>query len=92
MDLGCSKRTELERREHLWEITRYAWERFRANGFDINATESPIIPLMVRDTKKALTIVTLAYQQGVFITPVIAPAVPEKDVLIRFALMATHQK
>ena len=84
--------SEPERLEHLWDITRYAWKRFRENGFDINATESPIIPLMVRDTNKALQIVTLAYEQGVFITPVIAPAVPEKDVLIRFALMATHQK
>ena len=37
-----------------------------------------------------MTIVRMAYDQGVFITPVIAPAVPEKDVLIRFALMATH--
>ena len=44
----------------------------------------------MRDTIKAMTIVKLAYEQGVFITPVIAPAVPEKDVLIRFALMATH--
>ena len=84
--------SEPARLEHLWDITRYAWKRFRENGFDINATESPIIPLMVRDTNKALQIVTLAYEQGVFITPVIAPAVPEKDVLIRFALMATHQK
>ena len=84
--------SEPERLEHLWDITRYAWKRFRENGFDINATESPIIPLMVRDTNKALQIVTLAYEQGVFIPPVIAPAVPEKDVLIRFALMATHQK
>lgn len=83
---------EPERREHLWEITRYAWEQFRSHGFDINATESPIIPLMVRDTQKALQIVVMAEQVGVFITPVIAPAVAEKDVLIRFALMATHQK
>ena len=37
-----------------------------------------------------MAVVTLAYRMGVFITPVIAPAVPEKDVLIRFALMATH--
>ena len=37
-----------------------------------------------------MKIVRLAYEKGVFITPVIAPAVPEKDVLIRFALMATH--
>ena len=78
--------------ERLWDITRYAHAKFRENGFDINATQSPIIPLMVRDTRKAMQIVTLAYNEGVFITPVIAPAVPEKDVLIRFALMATHTK
>ncbi|MGN1226016.1 MAG: aminotransferase class I/II-fold pyridoxal phosphate-dependent enzyme [Candidatus Cryptobacteroides sp.] len=83
---------EPERLEHLWDITRYAWEQFRSHGFDINATQSPIIPLMVRDTTKALTAVRLAYEEGVFITPVIAPAVAEKDVLIRFALMATHTK
>lgn len=83
---------EPERREHLWDVTRYSWKCFRENGFDINATESPIIPLMVRDTLKAMQIVTMAYQEGVFITPVIAPAVPESDVLIRFALMATHQR
>ncbi|MGM9788561.1 MAG: aminotransferase class I/II-fold pyridoxal phosphate-dependent enzyme [Candidatus Cryptobacteroides sp.] len=83
---------EPERLEHLWDITRYAWEQFRNHGFDINATQSPIIPLMVRDTTKALTVVRLAYEEGVFITPVIAPAVAEKDVLIRFALMATHTK
>ena len=83
---------EPKRLEHLWDITRYAWKKFRDNGFDINATQSPIIPLMVRDTTKALTVVKLAYEEGVFITPVIAPAVAEKDVLIRFALMATHTK
>ena len=83
---------EPERREHLWDTTRYAWKCFRENGFDINLTESPIIPLMVRDTIKALSLVEEAYRQGVFITPVIAPAVPEKDVLIRFALMATHER
>ncbi len=84
--------TEPQRIEHLWDITHYAWKKFRDNGFDINATQSPIIPLMVRDTRKAMQIVTLAYNEGVFITPVIAPAVPEKDVLIRFALMATHTR
>lgn len=81
---------EPERIENLWKVTKYAHKAFRDNGFDINATVSPIIPLMVRDTNKALAIVEAAYREGVFITPVIAPAVPEKDVLIRFALMATH--
>ena len=81
---------EPERRENLWKVTRHAQEAFKANGFDTGHTQSPIIPLFVRDTLKAMKIVKLAYEAGVFITPVIAPAVPEKDVLIRFALMATH--
>jgi len=81
---------EPERRENLWKVTRHAQEAFKANGFDTGHTQSPIIPLFVRDTFKAMTIVKMAYEAGVFITPVIAPAVPEKDVLIRFALMATH--
>ncbi len=81
---------EPERREHLWDLTNHAHKAFKDAGFDIGHTQSPIIPLFVRDTFKAMTIVKLAYEQGVFITPVIAPAVPEKDVLIRFALMATH--
>ena len=81
---------EPERRENLWKVTRHAQEAFKAAGFDTGHTESPIIPLFVRDTFKAMTVVRLAYERGVFITPVIAPAVPENDVLIRFALMATH--
>lgn len=81
---------EPERIENLWKVTRHAQEAFKTNGFDTGHTQSPIIPLFVRDTEKAMTIVKLALDEGVFITPVIAPAVPEKDVMIRFALMATH--
>ena len=81
---------EPERRENLWKVTNHAHKAFQDAGFDIGHTETPIIPLFVRDTIKAMKIVRMAYERGVFITPVIAPAVPEKDVLIRFALMATH--
>ncbi len=81
---------EPERRENLWKVTRHAQKAFKEAGFDTGHTETPIIPLFVRDTIKAMQIVRAAYEQGVFITPVIAPAVPENDVLIRFALMATH--
>ena len=82
--------SEPERRENLWKVTRHAQQAFKAAGFDTGRTESPIIPLFVRDTFKAMAVVRMAYERGVFVTPVIAPAVPEKDVLIRFALMATH--
>lgn len=81
---------EPERLEHLWTLTNHAHKAFKAAGFDTGRTQTPIIPLFVRDTRKAMAIVRMAYDQGVFITPVIAPAVPESDVLIRFALMATH--
>lgn len=83
--------SEPQRREHLWEITKYAQNAFKANGFDIGHTQTPIIPLFVRDSIKAMKIVKRAYEKGIFITPVVSPAVPEKDVLIRFALMATHK-
>ena len=81
---------EPERVEYLWKLTHYAHKAFRDAGFDIGHTQSPIIPLFVRDTEKALAVVSLALAEGVFVTPVIAPAVPQEDVLIRFALMATH--
>jgi len=81
---------EPERRENLWKVTRHAHAAFKEAGFDTGRTESPIIPLFVRDTLKAMTVVRKAYERGIFVTPVIAPAVPENDVLIRFALMATH--
>ena len=84
--------TEPERIENLWDVTHYAQESFKARGFDTGHTQSPIIPLFVRDTTKALMIVKLALDEGVFITPVIAPAVPQDSVLIRFALMATHTR
>jgi len=82
--------SEPERLDHLWELTRHAHAEFKARGFDIGHTQSPIIPLFVRDFKKCLTAVKMALDEGVFITPVIPPAVPEDSVIIRFALMATH--
>ena len=83
---------EPERISHLWDITNFAHEEFVRRGFDIGTTESPIFPLYVRDTEKCLTAVRDALDEGVFITPVIPPAVPQDSVIIRFALLATHSK
>ena len=81
---------EPERIRHLWNLTNHAHSLFRERGFDIGHTQSPIIPLFVRDMEKCLTAVKMALDEGVFVTPVIPPAVPENSVIIRFALMATH--
>ena len=82
--------SEPERIEHLWALTRHAHAAFKERGFDIGHSQSPIIPLFVRDLQKCLTAVKMAFDEGVFITPVIPPAVPEDSVIVRFALMATH--
>lgn len=83
---------EPERIEALWDVTNYALERFRENGFEIGDTQSPIIPLYVRDTDKTFMVTKLAFEEGVFINPVIPPACAPQDTLVRFALMATHTK
>ena len=64
--------------------------RFREEGFEIGDTESPIIPLYVRDVDKTFIVTKLAFDNGVFINPVIPPACAPQDTLVRFALMATH--
>lgn len=81
---------EPERIEKLWAVTKYALRRFREEGFEIGDTESPIIPLYVRDATKTFVVTKLAYDNGVFINSVIPPACAPKDTLVRFALMATH--
>ena len=83
---------EPERQENLWKITNYALECFRQAGFEIGETESPIIPLYVRDTEKTFLSTKMAFDEGVFINPVIPPACAPQDTLLRFALMATHTK
>ncbi len=83
-------KSEPERIEDLWKVTRYALRRFREEGFEIGETESPIIPLYVHDVEKTFLITKLAYDAGVLINPVIPPACAPQDTLVRFALMATH--
>ena len=81
---------EPERIEALWDVTRYALKRFREEGFEIGDTESPIIPLYVRDPEKTFVATARAFEEGVFINPVIPPACAPQDTLVRVALMATH--
>ena len=81
---------EPQRIEALWDVTRYALKRFREAGFEIGETESPIIPLYVRDTEKTFVATARAFEEGVFINPVIPTACAPQDTLVRVALMATH--
>lgn len=81
---------EPERIKNLRALTHYARNRFNALGFDTGKSESPIIPLFIRDDIKALQMAKRLLEEGVFINPVVSPAVPREECIIRFSLMATH--
>ena len=83
---------EPERQEHLWEITNYALENFRAMGCEIGHTSTPIIPIFIRDDYKTFHVTRDLLDEGVFVNPVVTPAVAPQDTLIRYSLMATHTK
>ena len=84
--------SEPERQENLWALTNYALEGFRNMGCEIGHTETPIIPLYIRDNYKTFTITRDLLEEGIFVNPVVSPAVAPHDTLIRFSLMATHTK
>ena len=83
---------EPERQEHLWAITNYALEQFRNMGCEIGHTSTPIIPLFIRDDYKTFKVTRDLLDEGVFVNPVVTPAVAPQDTLIRYSLMATHTK
>lgn len=82
--------SEPERIEQLWANTRYAKQLLLDEGFEIGPTESPIIPVYIRDNYKTFMVTKLLQEDGIFVNPVVSPAVPSDASLIRFSLMATH--
>ena len=83
---------EPERISHLWEITALALSGLKAAGFDTGKSETPIIPLFIRDDIKSLQLTMKLLDEGIFVNPVVSPAVPREDCLIRYSLMATHTR
>ncbi|MDP4187882.1 MAG: pyridoxal phosphate-dependent aminotransferase family protein [Bacteroidota bacterium] len=84
--------SEPERIQHLWDISHFALDSFKNMGFDTGHSETPIIPLFVRDNTKTLELTKMLLDEGIFVNPVLSPAVKKEDTLIRFSLMATHTK
>ena len=61
-------------------------------GCEIGHTETPIIPLFIRDNNLTFLITRELLDEGIFVNPVVSPAVAPNDTLIRFSLMATHTR
>jgi 8-amino-7-oxononanoate synthase len=81
---------EPERREHLWSITRRLQEGLRGMGYDIGATTTPIVPVLIGPMDKTFIFWRKLYDAGVFTNPVVAPAVPPSQCRLRTSLIATH--
>jgi len=81
---------EPERRDRLWEITRKMRDAFQGMGYDTCTSETPIIPLIIGDMEKAFMMRKILFDAGIFVNPVVPPAVPPDQTLIRTSFMATH--
>lgn len=81
---------EPERIDRLWANTNYAKKLLIEAGFEIGHPESPILPIYIRDNEKTFLITNILQNNGIFVNPVVSPAVPSDASLIRFSLMATH--
>ncbi|WP_242917848.1 serine palmitoyltransferase [Pontibacter liquoris] len=82
--------SEPERIARLWANTRYANTLLRAAGLDLGPTETPIIPIYVRDNDHTFLVTKVLQDNGIFVNPVVAPAVPANATLLRLSIMATH--
>ncbi|MDY0343677.1 MAG: pyridoxal phosphate-dependent aminotransferase family protein [Lentimicrobium sp.] len=83
---------EPERREKLWENTNYARHRLQRYGFDIGESQTPIIPIFIGDDQNTFTIATLLMAQGVYVNPIVHPAIGKDEAMLRFSLMSTHTR
>ena len=81
---------ETWRKDALWANTKRAKDAFVKAGFEVGPTETPIIPLYVRDNFKTFKLTRMLMDDGIFVNPVVSPAVRSEDTLIRYSLMATH--
>jgi len=81
---------EPERMEALWRNTRRMHEGFTRIGFKIGSTQTPIIPILIGSEAKAFMFTQRLYEEGVFATPAIYPAVRYGEAIVRTSYMATH--
>lgn len=81
---------EPERRKRLWEITNRVKSELNSMGFDTGFTQTPIIPIILKEDEKAFALWKVLKEMGIFTNPIISPAVPPGRALIRTSYTATH--
>jgi 8-amino-7-oxononanoate synthase len=79
-----------ELRARLWRNTHKMLRGYNTLGYDTGTSETPIIPVLIKDTMKTYQMCKLLFENGVFVNSVISPAVPPGRELLRTSYMATH--
>jgi glycine C-acetyltransferase/8-amino-7-oxononanoate synthase len=79
-------------RESLWRNVCYLKERLKLLNINVISSESPIIPVMIGDAKKAVDVSRFLFKRGVLIPAIRPPTVPDKSSRLRFTVMSTHTR
>ena len=74
----------------LRENTAHFLKTLRARGFNTLNSQTPIVPILIGDEAKALEMTRLAREEGIFIVPILPPAVPPHTTRIRATVTAGH--
>ena len=77
-------------RTQLWKNTHKMLEGYKELGYDTGTSETPIVPIIIKDSMKVYEMCKLLFQHGIFVNPVVSPAVPPGRELLRTSYMATH--
>ncbi|MCD6289318.1 MAG: aminotransferase class I/II-fold pyridoxal phosphate-dependent enzyme [Anaerolineae bacterium] len=83
-------RSEPERIERLLNNAKKMREGLTSLGFNIGRSQTPVIPVIIGDDMLTFTMWRRLFEEGVFVNPVISPAVPPNQQLLRTSYMATH--
>jgi len=77
-------------RTQLWKNTHRMLKGYKELGYDTGTSETPIVPVIIKDNWKTYEMCKRLFEEGVFVNPVVSPAVPPGRELLRTSYMATH--
>lgn len=78
--------------EQLWDNTEYVRANLKALGYDTGRSNTPIIPLIIRDDIRTALAWRALIDNGVYTNPVVPPGVPANMSLLRTSYTATHRR
>lgn len=79
-------------RTSLWNNVRYLREKLELLNFNVISSESPIIPILIGDAKKAVDVSAFLYKKGILIPAIRPPTVPARSSRLRMTVMSTHTR